>query len=97
MTDDRCSHCKEFDLDGCNSCGPRTRDNLYGVSDLGDVPAQAQVIDSAGVLYYKATLQPYGGRVICFRQDGCGRTFDKSTKVSLQEEPVLGEVWVFSA
>lgn len=31
--DDRCTNCKEFDLDGCASCGPITHAKVYGVDD----------------------------------------------------------------
>lgn len=31
--DDRCTNCKEFDLDGCASCGPLTHAKVYGVDD----------------------------------------------------------------
>jgi hypothetical protein len=31
--DDRCINCKEFDLDGCHNCGPKTHAKVYGVDD----------------------------------------------------------------
>jgi hypothetical protein len=33
LDDDRCTNCKEFDLDGCPSCGLKTHAKLYGVDE----------------------------------------------------------------
>lgn len=57
--DDRCTNCKEFDLNGCPSCGPVTHAKVYGVDD-SEVSRQASAIGQSSCRLCSADPKPNG-------------------------------------